>query len=1045
LRIVIRPIRSRRFQSANGSAAAPLKPVITHYKRRGTSFDLINFSAPGVAFDLTGPNGWTGFSNLVSDSTLMTLQYSGAYKLKAHGTGGSYNINYAFKLVETLQSDLALGTNFTGQFVGSGQAQLFRINVTNSGPLLVLLNNGGSGNHAELYLKFGSPPTRGDYDYRSTDPGAIQQILSTFAASGTWYVLVYGDYIPTPGAFTIQASSGSVFLSGITPDHHANNATLTMTITGAGFGGSPNVQLVATNGTTYPASTVDVDSFTQLTVTFASNTVPAGTYSVRATQPGGTAQLTNVFAMSGPGQPRLETRLIMPGALGRHAVATIYVEYANTGEVSMPAPLLRIQSSDPDGSDKPLLTLDPNRLSQGFWTSALPDGFDNTLQILASGATPGVLNPGERFQIPIYYAGLQQPWNFSDNQVEMEIRIFYATNSETLDWANIRTNQRPFWINQQAWEVVVTNLQQQIGATWGNLVTALDDDARYLGRLGQRVVSIGDLWQFEILRASDSFSPVGFLDGVTDANVPTPGLALDSSRSYGSDLVSRWSLGMFGWGWIADWDVKLILDADGSVSLFNGPNLNGRFQPDSRSGGYFSQSGDPTILTHDGAGYKLTKPTGLVTRFLADGRLDYVLGVDGSRVTATFTSNRLTRLTHSSSAFLAFAYNAAGLVETITDSRSRVTGYFYDIPNQHLIRVVYPDGHEVQYDYVTVPGIKQHSLTRIAGSGLSQNFEYDSFGRLSASFVGAGEQRYDYIYVSQAQVNIRDAIGVTESVWFNQAGRVTKAADGFGNATFFPFDQKGHLASIVSPTGTSRRFSWCDCGKLTGVADELGHTTLFAYGGPFDQLTAWTDPKGNTTRYEYDSVGHRTATTYPDSSREVWTYTSGRLSSFKNRRDRTVSYSYHPDGRLSRQSFQDGVYVDFGYDTAGRLTTINESDRGLTTYAYKTNDQVEQVSYPDGRFLQYEYDSFGRRRQMTNHLGFITLYAYDSAGQLAELRDGSSNIVVHYTYDGSGRLSREDKANGTYTTYGYDGSGQLSRNDSIEGCFSNGFWWSCLE
>jgi hypothetical protein len=42
LRIVIRPIRSRRFQSANGSAAAPLKPVITHYKRRGTNSNPYN-------------------------------------------------------------------------------------------------------------------------------------------------------------------------------------------------------------------------------------------------------------------------------------------------------------------------------------------------------------------------------------------------------------------------------------------------------------------------------------------------------------------------------------------------------------------------------------------------------------------------------------------------------------------------------------------------------------------------------------------------------------------------------------------------------------------------------------------------------------------------------------------------------------------------------------------------------------------------------------------------------------------------------------------
>jgi hypothetical protein len=49
LRIVIRPIRSRRFQSANGSAAAPLKPVITHYKRRGTRNGLsVTKSHPGL-------------------------------------------------------------------------------------------------------------------------------------------------------------------------------------------------------------------------------------------------------------------------------------------------------------------------------------------------------------------------------------------------------------------------------------------------------------------------------------------------------------------------------------------------------------------------------------------------------------------------------------------------------------------------------------------------------------------------------------------------------------------------------------------------------------------------------------------------------------------------------------------------------------------------------------------------------------------------------------------------------------------------------------
>ena len=47
-----------------------------------------------------------------------------------------------------------------------------------------------------------------------------------------------------------------------------------------------------------------------------------------------------------------------------------------------------LQSSDPDDSDKPFLTLDQSRITQGFWTSAVPDGFSHTIQILASGKTP---------------------------------------------------------------------------------------------------------------------------------------------------------------------------------------------------------------------------------------------------------------------------------------------------------------------------------------------------------------------------------------------------------------------------------------------------------------------------------------------------------------------------------------------------------------------------------------------------------------------------------------------------------------------------------
>ncbi len=126
-------------------------------------FNLVNVSSPGVAFDLNGPNGWNGFSNLVLSSDLITLPYTGGYTLTAHETGGGYGIAYAYDLVTTAQTNLALGSTFTGNFAGSGQAQLLVFKVTNATPVLLTLGNAGAGNVTALYVGLGSPPTRGSY------------------------------------------------------------------------------------------------------------------------------------------------------------------------------------------------------------------------------------------------------------------------------------------------------------------------------------------------------------------------------------------------------------------------------------------------------------------------------------------------------------------------------------------------------------------------------------------------------------------------------------------------------------------------------------------------------------------------------------------------------------------------------------------------------------------------------------------------------------------------------------------------------------------
>jgi hypothetical protein len=98
-------------------------------------FDLVNRSSSGILFDMSGPAGWTGFKDLDRDSDLITLPSAGTYTLTARGIGGqAVGVPTAFKMQQTRVTDLALGSFQTGQFVGSGQAELFRIDVPDQQP-----------------------------------------------------------------------------------------------------------------------------------------------------------------------------------------------------------------------------------------------------------------------------------------------------------------------------------------------------------------------------------------------------------------------------------------------------------------------------------------------------------------------------------------------------------------------------------------------------------------------------------------------------------------------------------------------------------------------------------------------------------------------------------------------------------------------------------------------------------------------------------------------------------------------------------------------
>ncbi|MFN9915114.1 MAG: hypothetical protein ACK53L_21165, partial [Pirellulaceae bacterium] len=95
--------------------------------------DIVNSTSSAIKFSLYGPNGWVGFSGLSSDSELVTLPENGSYTLEVF-TAGSGRGSYAFKLEEISQTLLPLGQSIDGLLIGSGSAQLFRVEMAQSNP-----------------------------------------------------------------------------------------------------------------------------------------------------------------------------------------------------------------------------------------------------------------------------------------------------------------------------------------------------------------------------------------------------------------------------------------------------------------------------------------------------------------------------------------------------------------------------------------------------------------------------------------------------------------------------------------------------------------------------------------------------------------------------------------------------------------------------------------------------------------------------------------------------------------------------------------------
>lgn len=203
-------------------------------------------------------------------------------------------------------------------------------------------------------------------------------------------------------------------------------------------------------------------------------------------------ELNNAFTVTQGGAPRLETNLIVPARVGFFIPIrqTIWIEYKNTGDLPMPAPLLKLT-----GSNGARLTTDGTITPQtGFGT--IP-GTGHSVQVLGLGSssTPWLLQPGETGRIPVYYLGLSQQGFYPD--VTFSLDTLTADDARVIDWSTQLLTQLPD-LDDDVWAERVARIQDWLGPTWGSYLTRLNEASEFWAFYAQTSNDVASLFNLSL-------------------------------------------------------------------------------------------------------------------------------------------------------------------------------------------------------------------------------------------------------------------------------------------------------------------------------------------------------------------------------------------------------------------------------------------------------------------------------------------------------------------------------------------------------------------
>lgn len=338
--------------------------------------------------------------------------------------------------------------------------------------------------------------------------------------------------------------------------------------------------------------------------------------------------------------------------------------------------------------------------------------------------------------------------------------------------------------------------------------------------------------------------------------------------------------------------------------------------------------------------YKITRLTNLV----------------GQQVNFTWTGNRVTGVTDPAGNLWNYAYNAAGMLTTVTapGPNADVRTYHYeDASDGTLLTGISING--VRYSTYAYYADK-----RVRESGLSGGEEKDTFtyGTSSTTVVNARGQSTTYTTATSVQEATTKKIAAISraatsscpsaaaSTVYDANGYIDYTLDWNGNRTDYTYSASGILLDMTTAAGTPAALTES---YVSATAEDLAERTLKTSAG--------------VAYARLNNTYHSSGLAYGRIASSTWT--DLRVG---GTRSTTYAYTFHPNKSLASTTMTQQL-------PNGQTSVTTATYDGLGNLTSQTNGLGHQVSYSS-------YNGLGRPGRVTDANGVNTDYAYHANGNL---------------------------------------------------------------